>query len=153
MITRLKEILKEKNMTISVAESCTGGNLQSILTSINGSSEYFDGGICCYTIDQKVKHLGVDRKIAEPVDCVSQEVADQMALGCSKLFETNITISTTGYIKEKLYYSICINNEIVFSEEMELFNSRVESQKYASIKLIEILVRILDTQYSPNSII
>jgi PncC family amidohydrolase len=93
MITLLKEILTKNELTISVAESCTSGNLQALLTSISGSSEYFEGGITVYNIDQKVKHLGVDRKVAEPVDCVSQEVADQMALGCSKLFETRIAIS------------------------------------------------------------
>jgi PncC family amidohydrolase len=144
----LKKILTDNNLKISVAESCTGGNLQAALTTFSGSSEYFEGGITCYTIDQKVKHLGVNRKVAESVDCVSQEVADQMALGCSKLFETQISISTTGYITDKLYYSICINNTIVEHKEMKLnWYSRRDNQINSSIEILNRLEKLLTELY------
>jgi PncC family amidohydrolase len=150
----LKKILIANNLKISVAESCTGGNLQSILTSIGGSSEYFEGGITCYTIDQKVKHLLVNRELAESVDCVSQEIADEMVLGCSKLFETNISISTTGYITSHLYYSISIENEIVMSDHIDLseYFNRNEAQKGASKEIIKTLVNILKNRHEPNNI-
>ena len=154
-VEAIKGLLEKNNLKISVAESCTGGNLQALLTSISGSSKYFEGGICCYTIDQKVKHLGVDRSIAEPVDCVSQEVADQMAISCYKLFETNISISTTGFIQSHLYYSICFNNKILFSDQLDLRNyvSRKVAQEKASEVILNVLIKLLNNQFSPNNII
>ena len=149
MITLLKEILTKNELTISVAESCTSGNLQALLTSISGSSEYFEGGITVYNIDQKVKHLGVDRKVAEPVDCVSQEVADQMALGCSKLFETRIAISTTGYIDRHLLYSISIDNKIVHRDKMDLSiynNNRLVAQRLAPTHIVLKLIELLELE-------
>ena len=151
-INRIKDILVDNNLSISVAESCTGGNLQSLLTSINGSSNFFDGGITAYTIDQKCKHLNVIREVAEPVDCVSMEVSTQMAFGVSKMFETNISISTTGYIDKYLYYCIVINNEVVLCEEMILDSSlsRRETQIKASLDILKILESVLKTKYSPD---
>src|SRR5690606_9895172 len=55
----LKEILKKKNLTVSVAESCTGGELSRLLTSVSGSSEYFLGGIIPYDYHKKIEILGV----------------------------------------------------------------------------------------------
>tara|TARA_R110000772_G_scaffold20466_5_gene56983 strand:- start:129272 stop:129691 length:420 start_codon:yes stop_codon:yes gene_type:complete len=133
-------------MSISVAESCTSGNLQSFLTSIAGSSDYFEGGITAYNIDQKVKHLDVDRKMAKSVDCVSQEVSDQMALGCSKLFETRVSISTTGFINKHLFYSIVIDNKIVFRSKMDLsnYNNRLEAQRFTPIDIVNRLLKVLE---------
>tara|TARA_R110000772_G_scaffold64185_1_gene143539 strand:- start:3869 stop:4315 length:447 start_codon:yes stop_codon:yes gene_type:complete len=146
MIFRLKELLLSKKLTISVAESCTSGNLQALLTSVARSSDYFEGGITAYNINQKVKHLGVDRKVAEPVDCVSQEVADQMALGCSKLFETRISVSTTGYINKHLFYSIAIDNKIVYRSKMVLsgYDNRLMAQRYSPIYIMNKLVEVLE---------
>ncbi len=93
----LKEILLAIDQTIAVSESLTGGNLQSIITSVSGSSDYFDGGVTVYNIDQKVKLLGVDREHAAVVNCVSQRTAEEMAAGVRKLFGSFVGLSTTGY--------------------------------------------------------
>lgn len=154
VINKIKEILIKEGLTISVAESCTGGNLQSLLTSVDGSSNYFDGGVTAYNIDQKVKHLGVDRQMAKEVNCISEDIAEQMAFGVCEMFETNIGISTTGYIDRFLYYTIVINGVVVMSEEFDTIGSdRSETQKRASHKILENLVRILESRYSPDSII
>lgn len=146
MLESLKKILLEMGVTLSVAESCTAGKLQDLLTSISGSSDYFEGGITTYNIDQKVKHLNVNREDAEKVDCVSQEIADQMAIGCSELFETRLSISTTGYINTHLFYSICFDNEIVRHGKIELsqYRSRSESKNYSPITILEILIDTLN---------
>jgi nicotinamide-nucleotide amidase len=148
MISQLKKFLLDNKMTISVAESCTAGNLQALLSSINGASDYFEGGITVYNIDQKVKHLEVDREVAEKVDCVSQEVADQMALGVAKLFDSRVSVSTTGYINKHLFYSIVIDNKIVYRSKMDLeqpiYFSRTEAQRHAPIHIIAKLMDILD---------
>ncbi len=84
-------------LTLAVAESVTCGNLQARIGAISGASEFFLGGITAYTLDQKVMHLGVDRRAAKAVNSVSAEVARQMALGASKLFGSDLAVATTGY--------------------------------------------------------
>lgn len=95
--SELKRILLAIDRTISVAESLTGGNLQAIITSVSGSSDYFDGGVTAYNIDQKAKLLGVDREHAATVNCVSQRVSEEMAVGVRRLFGSFVGLSTTGY--------------------------------------------------------
>ena len=92
----LKEILDEKKLTVSTAESCTGGELSRLLTSISGSSTYFLGGIVAYDYHKKIEILGVSEKIIQEKTVVSEEVAQEMSFGAQKLFKTNISLSTTG---------------------------------------------------------
>jgi len=89
--------LRELSLTLAVAESMTGGRVQAAITAVSGSSAYFLGGITAYTLDQKVKHLGVKREAAAKVDCVSAEVAAQMACGAARLFGSDVAVATTGY--------------------------------------------------------
>ncbi len=84
-------------LTLAVAESMTGGRVQALITAEAGASEFFLGGITAYTLAQKVRHLGVGRHAAEAVDCVSAEIARQMARGACALFEADIAVATTGY--------------------------------------------------------
>ncbi len=92
----LKEILDEKKLTVSTAESCTGGELSRLLTSISGSSTYFLGGIVAYDYHKKIEILGVSEKTIQDKTVVSEEVAQEMSFGAQKLFKTNISLSTTG---------------------------------------------------------
>ena len=83
----LKELLlRAPRLTLAVAESLTAGQVQARIASVSGSSGYFLGGITAYTLEQKVRHLGVDRAAADPVDCVSAKVAEEMAAGAIRLF-------------------------------------------------------------------
>jgi len=84
-------------LRLAVAESMTGGRLQALVVAESGASEFFLGGITAYTLEQKVRHLGVSRAVAEPVDCVSAEVAWQMARGACVLFGADVAVATTGY--------------------------------------------------------
>ena len=93
--------------TIAVAESVTSGLLQAALSSVPNSLDFFQGGITCYNIDQKVKHLNIERKHAERCNCVSRKVAIEMAFGVSVLFKSNWGIGITGYaspVPEKKIY-------------------------------------------------
>jgi nicotinamide-nucleotide amidase len=83
--------------TLAVAESLTSGRLQARIGAISGASEFFLGGITAYSLDQKVRHLGVDRAAAAAVNSVSAAVAEQMACGACALFGSDLGISTTGY--------------------------------------------------------
>lgn len=84
-------------LRLAVAESLTGGRVQAAITAVSGASAYFVGGITAYTIDQKVKHLGVKRAAATRVNGVSAEVAAQMARGAVRLFDADAAVATTGY--------------------------------------------------------
>lgn len=83
--------------TVAVAESLTGGMVGSDVVSRSGASDYFLGGIVAYTLEAKVQNLFVDRKLAEACDCVSAEVAEQMAVGVCRLFTSDVGVSTTGF--------------------------------------------------------
>lgn len=94
----LKELLlRTPRLSLAAAESLTCGRVQARIGEISGASDYFRGGITAYTLDQKVRHLGVDRAHAKEVDCVSPEVAAQMARGVCKLFRSDLGVATTGY--------------------------------------------------------
>ncbi|MGZ5188492.1 MAG: CinA family nicotinamide mononucleotide deamidase-related protein, partial [Kaistella sp.] len=92
----LKEIMLQKSLTLSVAESCTGGELSRLITSVSGSSAYFSGGIIPYDYRKKIEILGVSEITISQKTVVSEEVAQEMSFGCQKLFKTDIALSTTG---------------------------------------------------------
>jgi nicotinamide-nucleotide amidase len=71
--------------------------VQALIGRISGASNFFVGGITAYSLDQKVRHLGVDRKTARRVNSVSAEVAEQMARGATVLFGSDLAVATTGY--------------------------------------------------------
>lgn len=92
----LGSLLIQKNISIAVAESCTGGKLAQTITSVPGSSQYFKGGVVTYATETKVQILGVSENTIREHSVVSKEVAEQMANGAKKLFATDYAISTTG---------------------------------------------------------
>jgi nicotinamide-nucleotide amidase len=97
-MSELKDImLRSPRLTLSVAESLTCGRLQARIGTISGASDFFLGGVTAYTLDQKVRHLGVDRAEAEAADGVSARIAEQMARGACALFGSDVAAATTGY--------------------------------------------------------
>lgn len=93
----LKATCDGASISLSVAESASGGHLAALLTSVSGSSTYFRGGVVAYCLDAKVDVLGVDGTHAASVNCVSAQVAKEMATGVRKLFGTDVGVSITGY--------------------------------------------------------
>ena len=90
-------MLQKPRLTLAVAESLTCGQVQARIGAISGASEFFLGGITAYSLDGKVEHLGVNRAAAKRVDCVSAEIAREMARGVCRLFDSDIGLATTGY--------------------------------------------------------
>lgn len=89
-------LLRQQAKTIATAESCTGGKIAQMLTSVSGASHYFRGSVVSYATDTKVSVLGVNAKTIEKFTVVSKEVASEMALGIQKLMKTDYAIATTG---------------------------------------------------------
>ena len=93
---KLTELLISKNMSIAVAESCTGGLLSSSLTSIPGASSYFNCGFITYSNESKIKMLNVDSQTIELFGAVSEKVAYEMAVGAGQNSQSDLAISVTG---------------------------------------------------------
>jgi nicotinamide-nucleotide amidase len=93
---KIGQLLREGNKTIACAESCTGGYLSHLITSVPGSSDYFQGSYVAYSYDIKEKALQVDKNILETQGAVSEEVVVQMAENIRKVFGTSIGISLSG---------------------------------------------------------
>lgn len=149
----LHDLLISKNLTISTAESCTGGELSHLITSVSGSSNYFLGGICTYQTQKKTEILGVSESLIQEKTVVSEEVAQAMSLGCMNLFKTDIALSTTGVAGPNsdefnsrvglVYYSIRVQN---FEKTFKLYLPHLERKdfmNFVSMKVLQDLIEIL----------
>ncbi len=158
----LQEILVKRNLTVSTAESCTGGEIARLITSVPGISEHFLGGVVCYHTDKKTEILGVSGKTIENHTVVSAEVAQEMTLGCQNLFKTDIAVSTTGVAGPgsdefdneigKVFYSLRIGS---FEKTRELFLpqlDRTDFMNFVSVKAIQDLIHLLINDYSAGTL-
>lgn len=149
----LAELLMERNMTISTTESCTGGELAKMITSNSGSSKYFVGGIIAYATEKKIEILKVKKETVDEFTVVSEQVASEMAEGCQKLFDTHISLSTTGVAgPEKgedgkevgtVFYTIRVNDKVVTSKLYMPHLDRLDFMYFVSQKIIQDLVGVL----------
>ncbi len=89
-------LLKENGLTLSVAESCTGGLLSARIVNVPGSSSYFMGGVVVYSNELKVSLLGVKRETIEKYGAVSEETCKEMLKGLRERFKTDCGIAITG---------------------------------------------------------
>ncbi len=92
----LGELLKERELTVSSAESCTGGNIAHKIVQVPGSSAYFLGSVVSYSNDVKADVLKVSRSDLDRYGAVSKEVVEQMAEGVARLMRTDCAIATSG---------------------------------------------------------
>ena len=90
------ELLKKKKLTLSTAESCTGGSIAARLTSIAGSSEYFNGGIVAYSNEVKMNLLHVSPETLETYGAVSEQTVTEMVKGAMKAMKTDCAVATSG---------------------------------------------------------
>lgn len=90
------KLLKEKKITLSTAESCTGGGIAALVTSVPGSSAYFKGGVVAYANEVKMSLLYVSSETLEKYGAVSQETVVEMAKGAMKAMKTDCAVATSG---------------------------------------------------------
>ena len=90
------KLLKDRHCTVATAESCTGGKVASLITSVSGSSECYKGSVVSYCNEVKADVLGVSRADLEKYGAVSSTVAEQMASGVRRLLKTDYAVATTG---------------------------------------------------------
>ncbi|UFH47859.1 CinA family nicotinamide mononucleotide deamidase-related protein [Flavobacterium galactosidilyticum] len=90
------KMLKKQNKTLSTAESCTGGMIAQVLTSVSGSSQYFKGAVVSYATEAKIAVLGIPESLINEYSVVSKEVVSAMALNIKEIMKTDYAIATTG---------------------------------------------------------
>lgn len=151
---KIKEICVAAGLWVATAESLTAGHVQALIASASGASNFFCGGITAYNIDQKVKHLGVDRTHAEQVNCVSLRVAEEMARGATRLFDADIGVATTGYAEPTgspnasaahAFYAIWDRRQAqaVRSGKLVLTEGRVANQREVAEHVLDELLAYL----------
>ena len=93
---KVGELLKAKNFSLSTAESCTGGGIAALITSVPGSSEYFKGGIVAYSNEIKADLLHVSVETLAQHGAVSRETVVEMVKGAMKALKTDCAVATSG---------------------------------------------------------
>ena len=149
-----KQLIKE-NKDISVAESCTGGKVSSLLTSVPGSSKYFKGGMIAYSNEIKINSLEVPKVKIEKFGAVSREVVEEMAKKIRIKFKTSLGIASSGIAgpgggtKDKpvgtVWIAIADKNNVM-SKKLSLTDRRDVNITLSSISLLNI-VRIFLEKY------
>lgn len=148
----LEEVIAKKltqdNKTLSIAESCTGGQIAQIFTQHAGASAYLKGAIVPYATQSKVNILGVSQALIDKHSVVSAEVAEAMAVQCKKLYATDFAIATTGNAgPEKgdsqaeigtVFIAFASKNGVI-SQKLELGNNRLRVINKAVNKALELL--------------
>ncbi len=146
------DILREKEMTLAVAESCTGGLIGHKITNIAGSSEYYLGGILPYSNENKIRFLDVRAESLEQYGAVSDVVAKEMAAGARRNIGSDIALSTTGIAgpggatPEKpvgLLYVGFATAEKVVARKFQLAGDRLINKQQGAQFALELLRREL----------
>lgn len=142
----LGKLLKQKGKTLAVAESCTGGKIAQMLTSVSGSSAYFKGSAVTYATDAKVNILKVEQQLIDVFSVVSAQVAENMALKARQLFGSDYAVSTTGNagplkgdsaVEVGTVFIGIATPKGVYSEKLELGQPREKVIERASNKALE----------------
>ncbi|MCD5383991.1 nicotinamide-nucleotide amidohydrolase family protein [candidate division WOR-3 bacterium] len=147
----MEDILKEKGLTIGIAESLTGGGVMNRITDLPGSSSYFLGGVVAYSDELKKRILGVTEESLKRYGAVSRECAEEMADGVRRLTSADIGAATTGIAgptggtEEKpiglVYTAVSYNKETIC--EKSLFKGdRLTIKKAAVEKLLDMVFKM-----------
>lgn len=146
------ELLIKNNITISIAESCTGGLVSSRLTDIPGISKVFNRGIVSYSNEAKMENLGVNPQTLEKYGAVSRETAVEMARGMQKVAGTDIAVSITGIAGPEggtpqkpvgLVYVALADRQDVHCKELKLWGSRNRIRNVTALHVFDMIRRYM----------
>ena len=152
-LKNLHKKLIDKKLTISVAESCTGGLLASNLTKLSNSSKYFQMGLITYSNEAKVKILKVNKNIIKKYGAVSKECCAAMVKNLSKISKSKINVSITGIAgpgggtKDKpvglVYIGIKIGKYLLILENKFKSKNRSSIQKITVREVLKKIIKII----------
>lgn len=142
------KLLRYNKKTVSTAESCTGGEIAHLLTSVAGSSAYYKGSVIAYANSVKTQLLGVQEYIIEKHGAVSQETVKEMAIGARKLFKTDYAVATSGIAGPDggtetkpvgtIWIAVASEKEVIY-EKRVFGNDRITNIKRFSLAALNIL--------------
>ncbi len=151
-VNKIKDLLLKKKESIAVAESVTAGLLQLSLASADDAIKFFQGGLTAYNLGQKTRHLLVEPIHAVSCNCVSVQVAEEMALNVCSLFSSDWGIGVTGYAsavpesgnKIFCYYAIAHKEKIVAAHRIQAHdeNAFFVQQHYVEKITDELLTQL-----------
>ena len=152
-IKKLHKKLIDKKLTISVAESCTGGLLANNLTKLANSSKYFQMGLITYSNEAKIKILKVNKNIIKKYGAVSKECCEAMVKNLSKISKSKINVSITGIAgpgggtKDKpvglVYIGIKMGRHLLILKNKFKSENRNLIQKLTVKKIIKIIFNLI----------
>lgn len=127
ILSEVSNILMSRKETLALAESVTGGFLQAAFSTVQDGSKFLQGGITAYNLGQKYRHLLIEPIHAQESNCVSEEIAAQMAAHVCDMFSSHWGLSITGYAvpvpesgnKLFAYYSIAYKGEMIAKGKIE----------------------------------
>jgi nicotinamide-nucleotide amidase len=146
------ETLRKRGLTAGTAESCTGGAIATLITSVPGSSDYFTGSVVSYSDTVKIKVLGVSKNDLETYGAVSKQVAEQMAQGALRVLGCDYAVATSGVAgpgggtETKPVGTVWIavaNSEKVVSEEYHFTKNREQNIACTANIALMLLVKNL----------
>lgn len=151
----LVRLLKEKNMTVSTAESCTGGLIAGAIINAAGASDVLNEGYITYSNEAKERLVGVNRETLEKFGAVSEETAREMALGAAKAAGSSVGLSSTGIAgpgggtKEKpvglIYIGCSINGEVKV-KKLQFHGNRMENRLHTVEEVLKLAAEILENK-------
>jgi PncC family amidohydrolase len=152
VIQRVHGLFRKIGLTLSVAESCTGGLVSHYLTSLSGASNFFEAGVITYSAESKKEILGVPSEIISRYGVVSEETAREMAERMRSLTKTDFSLSTTGNMgpvllegKGKGLVYIAVSKEgKTLSKEIRLTGDREGNKEEASLSALRFLLETMD---------
>ena len=150
---KIVTLLKRKKLKISFAESCTGGLLSSIITSVNGSSKVFSMGLITYSNQAKITVLKVQKNIIKKYGAVSIQCCLAMVNNLSKISKSNVCISITGIAGPKggskqkpvglVFIGIKIGKKVIVNKCNFKNKGRLFIQKQTVKKSVNLLLKLI----------
>jgi len=152
VVQRVHEFFITRDLTLSLAESCTGGLISHYLTALPGASAFFRAGVVSYSAEMKINILGVSSDIIASYGVVSEQTAKEMAEKVRVLTGTDFSVSTTGNLgpdvlegKEKGLVYIAVSKEgNTFSKDLHLKGNREENKEEAALAALKFLIEIAE---------
>ena len=152
------QLLEERHLTLATAESCTGGYLAHRITSVSGSSGYFQGSVIAYSNAIKMNLLKVSSATLEKHGAVSEATVIEMVKGTLQLLKTDIAISISGIAgpgggtADKPVGTIWMaigNEDVVKTMKIQAGKDRLKNIEYASVYALNMIRQFVIEQYKP----
>lgn len=152
IIKQVHEAFKDRGVSLSVAESCTGGLISHYVTSLPGAGEFFLAGIVSYSVDIKKSVLGISPETIRCNGVVSPATACAMAEKVRELVGSDFSVASTGNLgpsvledKDKgLVYIAAAKSGRVLSKELRLKGDREENKEEAAVEALRLLIKLVE---------